>query len=312
MKQYIAYADKQIEGARLRQEDSLLVVEHVKLAAEQPGTLLLICDGMGGHTSGGLASKLVTSTIARTFHQTHGTIPQRLKSAAESANAAIASRIVDDPRLNGMGTTLVAAFISDWNIYWYSVGDSSLWLIRNNRLRRLNEDHSMAAMLDKQHKRDELSTDTEYFHGRHFLMSAINGKVPDIVDCPSLPFTLQEGDQLLLATDGIETLSLSRLNEILTKTSQLPVAGSLDAIFEEIKFQNHPQQDNASAILVRIGSGADIEKPQLSRHSTLLPGRLKTIRRTIMHGVKSKKIMRIFMIIAMIIIAALIIIRLIT
>lgn len=266
MQQDLSYAVQQIIGNRPHQEDALKVVEEVKLAPGQAGTLLLICDGMGGHTSGELAAQLVTATMARTFAQGKGSIPQRLNYAADLANSAIASRIAGDPRLSGMGTTLVAVFIFERMMYWYSVGDSPLWLVRNAQLRRLNEDHSMAAVFEKYPAGGEGSAGRSSPPGRHVLMSAMNGRKPDLIDCPSIPFTLQEEDQLLLATDGLETLRLSRLNEIINQAAGFPIRKSVEAIFNEIKLLANPQQDNASAILVRIGSQAGADD-----HSQLVP-----------------------------------------
>lgn len=271
MKQDLSYAVQQIIGNRPHQEDFLQVIEEVKLAPGQAGTLLLICDGMGGHTSGELAAKLVTATMARTFDQGKGSVPQRLISAADRANSAIASRIAADPRLSGMGTTLVAVFISERMMYWYSVGDSPLWLIRNAQLRRLNEDHSMAAVFEKSPAHGEGSPGRTSSPGRHFLMSAMNGRKPEMIDCPRIPFTLQEEDQLLLATDGLETLRLSRLNEIISQTADLPIKKSVEAIFNEIELLSNPHQDNASAILVRIGPrvGVDDHPQQVPDSSPL-------------------------------------------
>lgn len=275
MKRDISYAIRQIVGNRKHQEDSLLVLDELKLASGQSGTLFLICDGMGGHIAGEIASKLVISIMAQTFGMAEGSIPQKLKFAAKQANAAIAGHIEDNPRLQGMGTTLVAVFICDRLMYWYSVGDSPFWLIRNGQLRRLNEDHSMAGVFGKHSENDASSTDFPYFSGRNFLMSTMNGREPDMVDCPSMPFTLLEKDQLLLATDGIETLRLSRICEILTQTSTSPITQSIDAIFDEIELTKSPYQDNASAILVRIESTENGEEHNGFLASTVRPKILK-------------------------------------
>lgn len=310
MKQNLSFAVRQITGKRPRQEDSLLVAEEVDLAKGETGTLLVICDGMGGHISGELASQLVTTTISNTFGRGKGPIPQQLQYAADQANSAIASRIAADPRLNGMGTTLVAVLISGQQMYWYSVGDSPLWLIRDGQLRRLNEDHSMAALMEKRHGAREEQQQTISAYGRHLLMSAINGREPELVDCPDIPFTLREHDQLLLATDGIETLRLSRLHEIMLQTAASPVTATLTAIFEEINMLNDPQQDNASAILVHIGSSQATAGAAANVIRSLSPGRLRSLIWKVRQGHHAQRVAKAALLVTLAIILSVVLLRL--
>jgi serine/threonine protein phosphatase PrpC len=75
-----------------------------------------------------------------------------------------------------------------------------------------------------------------------------------MIDCGKEPFPLMPGDQLLLASDGVETLSLSKLAELLQNSAEKNARTSLSLLLKGVKEERHPHQDNASAILVKMGS----------------------------------------------------------
>jgi serine/threonine protein phosphatase PrpC len=247
-------AGGQIVGNRKQQEDNLRI-EEAKLEGDLPALLLILCDGMGGHTSGQVASRLVCDTLVRAFPLTDGAIPKRLITTAELANQEIATKIVADRSLAGMGTTLIAAVISSQDLYWLSIGDSPMWLFRDGTLRRLNADHSMKAVLDRKVAEGEISRDAaQRDRTRNHLLSVLCGSPPSMIDCGKEPFPLMPGDQLLLASDGVETLSLSKLAELLQNSAEKNARTSLSLLLKGVKEERHPHQDNASAILVKMGS----------------------------------------------------------
>ena len=103
-----------------------------------------------------------------------------------------------------MGTTLVAAYLSEAGIAWISVGDSPLWLFRGRQLMRLNEDHSLRQM-----KREGARV------SGNMLMSAVTGEPIPIVDCRPDPIEVRKGDLILLASDGVLTLSEPEIVSVL-------------------------------------------------------------------------------------------------
>lgn len=249
-------AGGQIVGSRKQQEDSLRI-EEVNLGDDQPALLLVLCDGMGGHTSGEVASRIVGDALVRAFPLTDGAIPKRLATIVEQANQEIAARVLADRNLAGMGTTLIAAVVSGQDLFWLSIGDSPMWLFRNGTLRRLNADHSMKAVLDRKVAEGELSQDAaQRDRTRNHLLSVLCGSPPAMIDCVEKPLPLVAGDQLLLASDGVETLPPSQIVEILKNSAPKNAKSSLSILLKNVKKERHPRQDNASAILVKIGSKA--------------------------------------------------------
>ena len=86
--------------------------------------VLLLADGMGGHVSGDTASRMVIKTFVETYHDTEGPTTDRLRDCLTAANHALAEATDENPELTGMGSTVVAAVISQHGLDWISVGDS--------------------------------------------------------------------------------------------------------------------------------------------------------------------------------------------
>ena len=105
--------------------------------------LLVLADGMGGHAGGDVASGLVVEHFFKAYINSHANIPEALRNSLNSANEQLANAVVETPELRGMGTTLIGCVIRENLMYWVSVGDSPMWVLRNGALQRINADHSM-------------------------------------------------------------------------------------------------------------------------------------------------------------------------
>jgi len=257
-----AVAGVQITGSRKQQEDSYCI-EHIYTEAGKKGLLLVLCDGMGGRAGGEIASRLVCKKMVDIMTTHESVIPWRLATAMEHANHSLAAKIREEPHLAGMGTTLVAAVILDNRFYWVSVGDSPLWLLRDGRLQRLNDDHSMKAVLNRQVEAGEITSEEAARDiTRHYLLSAMCGTPPPMIDLPQEPFILQPGDMLLLASDGVETLTCDQLTEVVQQNARLRPAETLVALMAAIEREKNPHQDNASAVLVKMNGETKQEQPE--------------------------------------------------
>ena len=138
------FAAQQIPGSREYQEDDYGLIGHGDPDMDE---VLLLADGMGGHVSGDTASRMVIKTFVETYHSTVGPTTDRLHVCLTAANDALAEATDEKPELTGMGSTVVAAVVSQHGLDWISVGDSPLWLFLDGKLHRLNADHSMAPVL---------------------------------------------------------------------------------------------------------------------------------------------------------------------
>ena len=255
----LAVAAQQITGARTQQEDRL-VVQQLADGGSAQELLLVVCDGMGGAAGGALASGVVSEAfVARMSHDT-GLVEWRLMRALEDAGRRLTEEVQSAHNLAGMGSTVVAAVITERGLSWLSVGDSPLWLLREGRLQRLNADHSMRALLRRQVEEGIITREAARRDAtRNALLSVVCGSPPPLIDLPAEPCRLAARDQVLLASDGLLTLSEEEIAAVLLQTAELSPEESLQRLFAAVEQRRKPLQDNASAILVKIGSDREIQ-----------------------------------------------------
>jgi protein phosphatase len=246
-------ASAQLTGARERQEDAVAIHAPVADSGTRAGEVLLVlADGMGGHTGGEVAGRLVVERFCAAYAESRSEITDALRSSLGLANEALAEAVASEPTLQGMGTTLVCCVIKDDRLYWISVGDSPLWLCRDMMLQRLNADHSMVPLLNDMVRTGLMSREKARADPRrNQLRSAVAGRAIAMVDLCDAPLQLQPGDLVMLASDGVETLTGDELAGLLqdAETPALDtLAGKVMAGIEAAAASN---QDNASLILYR-------------------------------------------------------------
>ena len=133
-------------GKRPNQEDRWCVQEF-QTADRRPATLALVADGIGGHSSGEMASEMAKNTIpARLLANppSASEITRRLKAILEETGQAIYDASLEVPERSGMGTTCTAIVIADGRLYLAHVGDSRAYLLRGGQLYQLTIDHTWA------------------------------------------------------------------------------------------------------------------------------------------------------------------------
>ena len=171
-----------------------------------------------------------------------------LEKALYSANTKIAEYKELYTDVSNMGTTLIAVLMNETFYRWISVGDSPLYLIKKNKIKRLNENHSVAGMLNVQVQKGEISKEkAEKNRNRHMLTSAILGEEIFMIDVSPI-YTFEIDDKLVLASDGIETLSESEIFNIISTNSDDLIASQ--KVLEVIENKKKENQDNASIIIV--------------------------------------------------------------
>jgi len=220
--------------------------------ANQTRLVAVLADGMGGHTGGALASHLVCNSFISAYSGLNGSRPERLLKALRSANGAIADKVMANPVLSGMGSTIVAAVFANDGVEWVSVGDSPLLLFRRGELALLNEDHSLAPELDRmvaagRMTEEEARNDPR----RHMLRSAVTGEDLDLVDVSRHPLTLEAGDYVILASDGLHTLDQMEVQRIVAAYAKDGAEAVASALIRAVESIRDPHQDNTTVMAVR-------------------------------------------------------------
>lgn len=181
--------------------------------------LAVLCDGMGGHTAGQMASRTAATSFLDSTRQSllHNDPSDALLKACHEANASLSREIATNSQLDGMGTTLLGIYVRDHSMQWVSVGDSQLLLLRRDKLIKLNADHSMRPVLQQMALNGLIAHDEIDDHPqRNVLRSALNGAQVDLVDTGIRFLSLHEHDILVIASDGIDSLRPRELTRILT------------------------------------------------------------------------------------------------
>jgi protein phosphatase len=248
------YAIRAAKGARSYQEDAAGVRQ------DAGGLTAVLADGMGGHAGGAVASELASTRFlqALAFSASAGDVRARLAEALDLANAAIAAKAAQDPHLDGMGCTLIGAALLPERIDWISVGDSPLFLVRSGEIVRLNEDHSLAPQVDRLAATGRISWEAARADPRrHVLRSALTGAEIDMIDRPQAPLALDPGDVVILASDGIHSISEAEIAGGVASAGTPDAAA--DALLAAVAAAGDPHQDNITVVVVRVSQSRNPE-----------------------------------------------------
>ena len=255
------HATSASQGARSYQEDSSAVwpSEHAPARQSASGPdddlalIAVLADGMGGHIGGALASRTICTTFISALAMEPGPVLERLKAALSAANSAVAERVAENASLMGMGATLVGAAFSVRGLEWVSVGDSPLYLVRRGEIARLNEDHSLAPMLERMVADGRLSAQqARRDPRRHYLRSAMSGEELDLVDISGRPLVLEAGDAIVVASDGIHTLDDAAIARLVTEHLADGPSTTAGALIRAVDRAGDTLQDNTTVVVVAV------------------------------------------------------------
>jgi PPM family protein phosphatase len=208
----------------------------------------LVCDGMGGAAAGEIASSLAVDEAMRVLAKPNveeSISPTRLaEEAIRAANEAIYNRAERNPRLRGMGTTMVGLLVRERRVWIVNVGDSRCYRLRNQRLEQITHDHSW---VDEQVRMGHL-TETEARRSpfRNVITRALGTQktvTPDIFELEADP-----GDLFMLCSDGLTRELDDDLIESMLNVD-LPVETLCARLVNAAKKAGG--QDNLTCVLVR-------------------------------------------------------------
>jgi protein phosphatase len=244
----------QFQGARKSQQDSVGAftdpVTHVSIIG--------LSDGIGGAGYGHLASRLILNTAMDSLKAQISDIadapdqsPAFLRKAAFAANRKLAHYVADNPDKKGMGGTLVLAVIAQKKVYWLSVGDSLAYRFGKAGLTRLSADHSLATGIDNLASLGQIDPRiAKKMASRNTLTSALLGEELKKIDCPEKGAVLSKGDIVLVASDGIQTLSDEEISEFMVQSKQLDAAQHVHGLIQEVEAKDAIGQDNLAICVI--------------------------------------------------------------
>ena len=164
--------------------------------------LFAIADGMGGHQAGEIASRLATQKLAdfiRTYLEFYSDQETLLTKGMQEINHQIYLISQQNKRYQGMGTTLTAALIQNNHLYLAHIGDSRLYLLRQEQIKQLTEDHTVVQNLVTS---GTITADQARTHPkRHILTRALG--IDSNVKAEISKINLKAQDKILLCTDGL-------------------------------------------------------------------------------------------------------------
>lgn len=205
---------------RRNNEDSLIVIE--------PSTFV-VADGMGGASAGEVASQMLVEVVKIVLENVPAPWDEKiLARAIIVANEKILETARQNDDYRGMGTTATILSLNEAQGYFAHVGDSRIYLLRDNQLQQLTEDHSYVETLVR---RGELTAEEARVHPmKNVLMQAVGAIKELYVDAGN--FAVQSGDKFLLCTDGLTNMvDDANITKIL-QTASNPADALIEAALE--------------------------------------------------------------------------------
>jgi serine/threonine protein phosphatase PrpC len=212
--------------------------------------LFAVADGIGGRPAGDVAARIALERLPGAVDRARrrsrpGRLGSALAHAISELSALVRNEAAADPRLDGMGTTLVFALVNGSTAHLAHVGDSRAYLLRAARLRRLTEDHSLASEMARGGLLDPESASAHPLG--HALTRAIG--MPGSIRPEVREVDLAPGDRLLLCSDGLTKMVAEQEIGALLEARPEPS----EACRALVDAANHAGgYDNISAVVVDV------------------------------------------------------------
>jgi serine/threonine protein phosphatase PrpC len=223
---------------RRRNEDSYVVAP----------PLFAVADGMGGAQAGEVASGLAAGALEESGANGGG--EARVVELIQEANRRVHQRATTDAATAGMGTTITAALVEpDGRVVFGHVGDSRAYLLRDDRLEQLTDDHTLVAELVR---RGELSPGEAEVHPQRSVITRALGTDPD-VDVDTFAVDARPGDVYLICSDGLSSMVDIRVIEEILRSQRDDLAGASRALIQAANRSGG--EDNITAVLFAVDDG---------------------------------------------------------
>lgn len=239
-------------GKRKDQQDTIKADDEYALL-EEGKFIAVLCDGMGGLSGGKLASETAASFIVEAFHSERCVedIGQFYRGVVAESDRRVVQLRDDNGNPLKAGTTMASIAIVGDKLHWASVGDSHIYLIRNNHIQCITNDHNYLMTLNQKVKNGEITQQEANTHPkREALISYLGINGVKYLDLNAEPFQLRKGDYIILCSDGLyRTVSEKDIKDITYGIGDADdVATCLTAYAMQAR---KAHQDNTSVIVVQ-------------------------------------------------------------
>ncbi len=235
-----------------RRSRSLMETDRVQGIAER-GTVLGVCDGMGGAAAGEVASQLAVDIIYEKLTQgepplNHDDLARRLVNAVEEAGGRIFGEARADRTRRGMGTTATIAALLDSRLFVAQVGDSRAYVLRGDKFVQVSRDQSLVNQLIEAGQLTEEEAET--FEHNNIILQALGTAETVQVDLTYVD--LRHGDTLLVCSDGLSGMvRADEMREVLLSNRE-----PFDACKELVDRANRAGGHDNITVIVAVFEGA--------------------------------------------------------
>lgn len=236
-------------GMRSQQEDALDYLQTDDFVRA------IVCDGIGGLIDGDAASAIavkVFNSIVTPEAAQSVSISELLINAIDEMDYEVTQLLPNQEQGARPGTTMTAAVIKGSYLYWASVGDSRLYIIRDGEMMQVTRDHTFRLTMDYLYRNGFVGQDRiDYLQKKaSSLTSYIGIGGVELYDLCVHPFVLQEGDILLLTTDGLyKTISDDQLLKLLS--CPMTAKDLSEQLMAYLMRYMTKHQDNTSYIVIK-------------------------------------------------------------
>jgi len=241
-----AVALSDVGEIRENNEDSIVFIKpHDEHTQIEKGSLAIVCDGMGGHKSGDLASKIGIDKVSEYYYSSKSNVEQSIKDALISAHKSIRKVSTYNARHAKMGTTCTAVVIKEKSVYVAHAGDSRAYLISDENIKQLTKDHTYVQHL---YDKGVITLKEKLRHPDRNIVTMVLGTQNEFLpDVYSYKNSFGESDKLLLCSDGLyDYIEDHELKHIVSRHEPATAAETLVDIAK--KRGGH---DNISVIIVQ-------------------------------------------------------------
>lgn len=239
----VAIGNAQIIGTREKQDDSFAT------SIMPYGVMAIVADGIGGYINGNLASKIAVENYLDEFERRNATdnISYYFQTSAVLSNG----RIRDEFGEAKGGTTAVAVVLAEGKMYWTSVGDSNIAVIRNRRLIEINRKENVKNWLEDQYLAGAINKEAAM--GGPMDKRLVNYLGYDGFKKASesdRPILLKKKDQILIYSDGVEVIGQIELENIMSRKGTAQKKAEM--IMEAIENKKVNSKDNSTIIILEV------------------------------------------------------------